>query len=132
MLYSCNTTGPCEVQGGRCTRTDVECGPTLIFAGYDPMCGGNDKCCLPTKADAGTSCSMQLGSCFDAGTPCRSETKAVANACARSGEVCCVPISVACLKKNGKCQTLDLPCPNGQQPIGFEELCSPGNQCCGS
>jgi hypothetical protein len=53
LLLGCSQASPCEVRGGRCTRTDFICGSGFVFDGFDPACEPNSKCCLPISGDAG-------------------------------------------------------------------------------
>src|SRR5688500_38261 len=92
-IASCTTASPCETKGGTCTRNDLPCSAAQQFAGIDPQCEPDSKCCLPLTVDAGPAspCSARLGGCFSPGTVCGPQRAQIRDVCPKVNDVCCAP-----------------------------------------
>ena len=117
LLVACTQTSPCEVKGGRCTRVDFDCSANQAFAGYDPLCQPNVKCCLPLGAelmDSGStsvSCSGEFkGTCQAVALSCPSNTDAILGTSCGRDQQCCAP---NCSARMGKCVPSGSSCPGG-------------------
>jgi hypothetical protein len=97
LLWACTQVSPCEVRGGQCTRTDLECSATQTFIGFDSECGVNDKCCLPipnTVDDGGVTCASRNGTCMVSGSTCATGFVVVQGSCTDSAsDICCAAFS---------------------------------------
>ncbi len=101
LLWACTQVSPCEVRGGQCTRTDLDCSATQTFIGFDSECGVNDKCCLPIPTnvpdagapDAGVTCASIGGTCTALATGCLGSI-AVQGSCPVSADICCAALRI--------------------------------------